>query len=178
MIYLSAGHHNADSGAVGNGYKEADLTKEFRNAIVKELDKMGVKYILDKDSETNSQYQGRIKPGSGSVLLDIHFNSATSNASGVEVLIANDANGDSRLFASEILKATISETALPNRGVKKESDSQHARIGILHRGAGIAALVEVGFISNANDIKAYKKALPELAKSYAKILKQFEDLRV
>lgn len=177
MIYLSAGHHNADSGAVGNGYKESELTIELRNAIVKELDVLKVKYILDKDSETNSQYQGRIKPGSGSVILDIHFNAATSNASGVEVLVANDANGDSRLFASEILKTTLSATGLPNRGVKKESDSQHDRIGILHRDAGIAALVEVGFISNSADIKAYKKALTHLAKSYAKILKQFEDLR-
>ena len=79
---------------------------------------------------------------------------------------------------TQSLLPTISATELPNRGVKKESDSQHSRIGILHRGAGIAALVEVGFISNANDIKAYKKALPDIAKSYAKILKQFEDLRV
>ena len=61
MIYLFAGHNNSDPGAVDSGYKEADLTKRFRNLVSKELDALGVKYILDKDSETNSQLLYRIK---------------------------------------------------------------------------------------------------------------------
>jgi len=37
MIFISAGHNpkgiKVDSGAVGNGYTEADLAVEFRNLV-------------------------------------------------------------------------------------------------------------------------------------------------
>lgn len=178
MIYISAGHHNADPGAVGNGYKEADLNKELRNAVIKELDLMKVKYIIDKDSETNTQYQRRIKPGSGSVLFDIHFNSSSNaTATGTEMIVAKNANKESKDMAKELLDVTVKLTGLRSRGVKTEADSHRGRLGILHTGAGISVLAEIAFISNKSDILAYKKALPELAKAYAKILKKYEDLK-
>ena len=36
-IFISAGHHNNDSGAIGSGYKENKLTIEFRDLVVSEL---------------------------------------------------------------------------------------------------------------------------------------------
>ena len=38
MIFISAGHHNTDPGAVANGYIERDLTKDARNLIIPSLD--------------------------------------------------------------------------------------------------------------------------------------------
>lgn len=38
-ILLIAGHGDGDSGAVGNGYKECDLTREFASLICSKLKK-------------------------------------------------------------------------------------------------------------------------------------------
>lgn len=39
-ILLIAGHGDGDSGAVGNGYKECDLTREFASLIYSKLKEM------------------------------------------------------------------------------------------------------------------------------------------
>ena len=177
MIYISAGHHDKDPGAIGNGYKESELNIELRDLIIKELDKMGVKYIKDKDWETNTQYQGRIKPGNGSVLLDIHFNSSSnSSATGAETIVKEGANTDSKNFAKDILNDVVTETKLKSRGVKSEKESHRGKLGILHTKAGISCLLEVGFISNINDIRTYKDSLKTLPKKIATTLKKYEDL--
>lgn len=37
-ILLIAGHGTGDSGTVGNGYEESDLTREFAALLIKKLD--------------------------------------------------------------------------------------------------------------------------------------------
>lgn len=176
VVYPSAGHHDNDPGAVSNGYKEADLTKEFRNLLLQEFDKVSHSYITDKDWESNSQYQGRIKPGSGSVLLDNHFNAGPATATGAEVYIAANATGHSLAFATRLAETTSRILGIKNRGVKRENASQHSRIGILHKGAGIAALLEICFITNKGDMEKYQEKKQELAKAIAAICIEFDNL--
>ena len=177
VVYPSAGHHNNDSGAVANGYKEADLTKELRNLISAELVKKGHKHIMDKDHETNRQHQNRIKPGSGSVLLDIHFNAhPNKTATGTEVFVKQNANANSIKMATEIAQLVSTTLGIANRGVKKESGSQHNRLGILHVGAGIAALLEVAFITNESDMAKYQANKHRLAIALAHLLIKYDDL--
>lgn len=153
MIYLSAGHHNSDPGAVANGYKESELCIKIRDAVAKELDKRGYKYILDKDSETLSQYIARIKPGSGSVVCDIHFNAvANSTATGVEVFYKND---NSKPIAASLSAELARVQGLKDRGAKGPKESNRGSLAILNTKAGIAVLPEIGFISNKNDLKAF-----------------------
>lgn len=176
-VYPSAGHHDKDPGAIANGYKETDVTKEFRNLVLDEFNKNDHPYITDKDWETNSQYQGRIKPGNGSVLLDFHLNAAANpTATGTEVYIAANANGHSLAFATKLSDVTAQILNIKNRGVKRENASQHSRIGILHRGAGIAALLEICFITNKSDMEKYQANKLELAKAIAKVCIEFDDL--
>jgi len=176
VTYPSAGHHNGDLGATTNGYREGELTQELRNLVVKELSCLNVKYITDKDDETNRQYQGRIKPADGSVIFDIHFNAGPPSATGTEVIISNVANDNSRLFARELVDGASRILGIRNRGVKGESGSQHSRVGILHLDAGIASLVEVCFITNEQDIAAYQVNKERLAAFYAKTLKKYDDM--
>ena len=83
--FISAGHHDNDPGAVANGYQENELTKDLRNRILKYGNSKEI--IVDRDSETNREYQNRIKPGAGSVVLDIHFDAGPSRVTGVTAFV-------------------------------------------------------------------------------------------
>ena len=178
-IYPSAGHHNADAGAVANGYKEADLTKEARNIIAGHSKAEDL--IMDKDYETNRQYQSRIKPGDGSVLLDIHFNAGSPTAGGTECFVNDrDFQNKSSLsykMASEICQLTAKVLGVNNRGVKSEKVSQHKRLGILNLGAGVSVLWEICFITSALDMQSYQMKKEELLKGVAEILKKYDDMK-
>lgn len=175
-VFPSAGHSNADPGAVANGFKEGELTKELRNMVAERLKAANHRFITDNDNESNLQYQGRIKPGSGSVLLDFHFNAGPPSATGTEVIVSNVANDNSRLFARELVDGASRILGIRNRGVKGETGSQHSRIGILHLGAGIAALAEVCFITNERDLAAYQVNKERLADFYAKTLMKYDNI--
>lgn len=175
VIFPSAGHHDNDPGAVYNGVKEADKNKEFRNLLSKHLGSH--KHIMDKDWETNTQYQKRIKPGSGSVLLDIHFNaSANLSATGTEMIVANNASKLSIAMANELAEGTACILGVKNRGVKTEAQTARGKIGILNLGAGIAVLAELCFISNPSDMAKYEANKEELARFFAQILIKYDNM--
>lgn len=175
VIFPSAGHHEKDPGAVYNGVKESEKNIEFRGLISKHLGDH--KHIMDKDSETNAQYQNRIKPGNGSVLLDIHFNaSANESANGTEMIIANNASAQSKQMATELAEGTACILGVKNRGVKTEAQTARGKIGILNLGAGIAVLAELCFISNKDDMAKYESSKEDLAKFYAEFLIKYDNL--
>lgn len=177
--FISAGHNNSDPGAVANGNKEADITKIVRDSIA--INARPTEIILDKDSETNRQYQGRIKPGAGSVIFDIHLNAAAKNTtSGIECFVNKkdfaNKNSLSYKMADRFCKEYSAILGIPNRGVKSESSSQHSRIGILNLGAGIAVLCEVDFITSTTAVQNIINHKDQLGKVGAKILQEFDDI--
>lgn len=180
MIFISAGHHydenGADPGAVGNGYKEADLTIEFRDLVCKQLDLLGAKYITDKETETLVEYITRIKPGSGSVLCEFHFNAGPATANGIEVIVKDNAAKPSYDLANEICNAGVEIIGLNNRGVKEEKHTARKRIGILRTPAGVSVLPELCFISNAKDLEKWNKGKHAYAVIVAQILKRYDDM--
>lgn len=180
MLYISAGHNpngiKTDSGAVGNGKREADLTVEFRNLVIEELKKSGAKYISDNDSERLGQYLKRAETGNGSVVLEFHFDaSVNSKATGATALVGVDADDNDKAFARDILYATVSTFGIKNRGVLSEADSHRCRLGLM-REKGIVALLELCFISNPADLKAYDLHKAELAGKIADILIKYDAL--
>lgn len=182
MIYASAGHNpgglKIDPGAIGNGKREADLTVEFRNLVIEQLKKSGAKYISDNDSESLGQYLKRIQTGSGSVVLEFHFDAAAStSATGCTALIGSDADMNNKAFAKELVEVTASILQIKNRGVLSEADSHRGRLGLM-RESGIVSLLEICFISNPADLSAYEKHKTELAVKIAAILIKYESVFV
>ena len=184
MIFISAGHHaqakniKPDPGAVANGYKEGDLTIEFRDLVCKELDAMGVKYIKDSDEESLVMYLNRIKTGSGSVVIEYHFDAASNiSATGTTSLVEEDSDRLDMNFAKEIANSTATILGIRNRGVMPESQSYRKRLALM-REEGIICLCEIGFITNINDLAAYHRNKVALAKDHARILKKYEDFIV
>lgn len=180
MIFTSAGHNNGgikiDPGAIGNGRREADLTVEFRNLVTAELSKKGAKFIVDNDTERLGEYLSRIKTGSGSVVLEFHFDASVNpKATGATVLIETDADANDRSFAKELLHATSSTLNIKSRGVLSESESHRGSLGLMKED-GILALLEICFISNINDLIAYDANKNILAEKIAAILLKYEAL--
>lgn len=180
MIFISAGHNpkgiKTDPGAIGNGYREADLTIEIRDLVCKELDTLGVKYIKDSDDETLAQYLQRVQTGNASVVIEFHFDAAATNtATGATSIVETEADRLDKTFAKEIVDATSKCLNIRNRGVISEADTHRGKLGLM-REEGIICLLEVGFISNPNDVNAYQCNKQALAMILAPIIKKYEDL--
>lgn len=176
MIFISAGHHLKDPGAVGSGTTEARETMIFRDLVCRELDQLGARYIKDNDAETLAQYLYRIKPGNASVVVEYHFNAASNPAiGGVETIVENEADRLDLAFAKELTNSIAGLTGLVNRGVKPESMTARKTLGLM-REEGIIALVELCFISNPGDMAKYRAQMVPLARAQAQIIKRYEDL--
>jgi len=178
--FISAGHNSkgikVDPGAVANGFTEADLALGFKTLVIKELLKRNVKVITDKDDERLGTYLDRIKTGSGSVVLEFHFDAATSSsATGTTALIGNDADRLDKAFAKELVETTAEVLAIKNRGVLSEKQSHRGSLGLM-REQGIVALLEICFITNDKDLNSYFLNKNELAVKIADIVKKYEDL--
>src|SRR5690554_4284596 len=52
-LFISAGHSDADPGAVGNGYTEADIVLEFRDYLAEALRARGVEFRKDGEPGQN-----------------------------------------------------------------------------------------------------------------------------
>ena len=166
MIFLLAGHHLRDSGAVANGRSENKETISLRNLIKSFIP---TKIVVDDDSDSLATVLQKIQTGNGSVVLDLHFNAASSTASGCEVLIGDDAEQNDIDLATDILAALVKNLGIKNRGIKKESETPRKRLGMM-RESGAVCLAEVCFISNKNDMAAYDKAFDSLARDIATVL--------
>lgn len=181
MVFLSSGHNSQsktikqDPGAIGNGYKEGDLAIEFKNLVVRELRALGVAYVLDSEEESLQAYVNRIQTGNASVVIEYHFDAATSTATGTTSLVELDRDKNDVAFATELSNTTASILGIRNRGVKTEADTRHKRLALMTE-TGIVCLHELAFISNANDVARFQKGKLQLAKAHATIIKKYEDL--
>lgn len=151
-VFPSAGHHNSDPGAMANGFIEMKEVDRIRTKVIDYLKSKNHSYETDENHETNSQYQNRIKPIKGDVLLDIHLDAGVPTANGVGVFVHNNASELTLKAANELVTNLSNSMGLKNRGVKFEKDTARGKIGILSK-SGITVLVELAFITNIEDMR-------------------------
>lgn len=174
--FISAGHHNKDSGAIGFGSrKESEEAIKFRDAVVKYCQQKGLKVITDNDDETLSQYLQRIQTGEGSVVIEFHFDAFNKIASGTTALVGNDADRLDKMFAQELSLVTSEILGVKNKGVKSESESHRGRLGLM-REQGTVCLLEICFIDNAEDMSKYDQNFFSLASGIANIIEKYEKI--
>lgn len=189
MIYICAGHasdkgHNYDSGAVGKyqgkTITEAQLTEDLRDSIVTYIngynatatDKVNLR--TDKDDWNLSDTIKNANTTEKDIVFDIHFNSATPKATGVEVFYPTEHTQLEKMYANLVLNKICSVTGLLNRGIKTEDKCRHKRLGIM-RPKGINLLVEICFITNENDMAIYFKHYNSIVEGIAKLLIQADN---
>lgn len=159
-IVLDAGHGGSDGGADstmnGTTYYEKNLTLSITKKVRDILVANGYNVVLTREGDTYPTLTERADLANqlnAALFISIHINSATADsASGTEVYYSEQNNGtaygtSSSVLAKNILDGMMKYMGTRNRGVKT---ADHA---VTRRSLMPAALVEVGFISNAEELQ-------------------------
>ncbi|WP_436913601.1 N-acetylmuramoyl-L-alanine amidase [Acinetobacter schindleri] len=169
---ITAGHSNTDPGAVNGKVKEADLVVNFRNAVTYYLREAGIQVKTDGTGSRNDPLSSAIKLIKGSsVAVEFHMNAAASKqANGVETI----ALPKDKKLAQELSAAVA--TALGSRlrgdnGWIDQSKSARGSLGYINAGG---LIVELGFISNEDELAVYQARYWIAAKAVAKVLIDYE----
>lgn len=164
-ILLIAGHGQGDPGAVGNGYRECDLTREAVSNIGKYLKCFAEVEIFD----FNRDMYKYIKSGSKypftdfDYVFEVHFNALNKNAYGTEILVHQNESGTD---VENAIIRNISALGFTNRGVKRRTDL--LVMNTVKKVYGVSyALAEICFIDNKNDISKYIANADKVAKAIA-----------
>ena len=177
QVYITAGHSLNQGGASSNGLREELLTIKDKELLLKHLEFQSkytdIEVISDDDSDSLQTVINKVKKQAekDDLLLDIHYNSARPKATGVEAFVKKGASETSVRTAKRIVEVFSKMMGIPNRGVKLENQSQHSRLGILHA-TDHAVLLEVGFITNKEEMEKVEEFRERLWIAVANILIQ------
>lgn len=159
-ILLIAGHGESDPGAIGNGYKEADLTREFVAGLIPLLTPFAEVDVYD----FNKKLSSRLAKGEKfdfkkyDYVFEVHVNALKQDIGdgknkGVEILV--HPKEKYTIVENEILKR-VSNLGFTNRGIKRRTDLTVMNICKGKQGVSYA-LLEVCFIDDADDMALYNK---------------------
>lgn len=177
VVAIDPGHGGKDSGAVGNGLYEKNLTLSIGQHMYNEL--RTYSKVIPYMTRTNDTYVGlkervqKAVAAQADVFVSIHINSAVAGARGAEVWVPNNSSyyksetaDKGRALGAKILKQ-LTNLGLKDRGVKtrnSESGNKYPDGSIADYYTVInecrlnkipAIIVEHAFISDAGDAIAY-----------------------
>ena len=159
-LFVIPGHGAGDSGAVGNGYQEAERVR----ALATKIKEYGGDSVVLSDFNLNSYKSNLIGKGlvpKDCVILELHLDSSVhSTAKGGHVIIHKKFTADN--FDNALAKM-ISEM-FPGRSQKIVGRTDLANVNRAANKGYNYRLVECCFISNADDIKKFNENMDELAK--------------
>lgn len=159
-IVLDAGHGGTDSGAISTIDKtvtEKALNLDMIERLNERFLMLGYDVILTRSEDEYIKLLDRARISNTSdadIFLSIHFNSTTNSTSkGIEVLYASEKNViiksvEQVHLAKAIQKELIESTGSTNRGVKNRAD-----LIVLNKTKNVAALCELGFLTNREDME-------------------------
>ena len=172
FVTVTAGHSNTDPGAVNGKYKEAELASQFRNAVAYYLREAGIQYKTDGVGILNQDLNAAIKLIKGSsVAVEFHMNAAASKqANGIETI----ALPKDKKLAQDLSKAVADAFGSRLRGDNgwiDQSQSARGKLGFISNGG---LIVELGFISNEEELFQFNARYWSAAKAVAKVLIEYE----
>lgn len=184
-VVIDAGHGGKDPGTSSRvGYLEKDLVLDIALRTRAHLAAAGVRVLLTRDGDRFWELEDRpylAARGGGDVFVSLHLNAAASRTvQGVETFVTaaenhpptagagvgkfpavpnNQFNHSNHVLGNQLQRALVGVTRAEDRGLK------HARFVVLRNSAMPAALIECGFLSNAQE--AQKLATPSYRESVA-----------
>lgn len=181
-VLLIAGHGYNDSGAVGNGTTERDFIRQhIVDRVQKYVKQAGVScdvYNKSQDMYQDTAYGQRLgnyrdygmywaKNQGYNVFVEFHLDAAGATAQGGHVIIASGLNADSiDTGIANVLDKYVDLRG--GKGIDKRNDLLHVnlakQLGINYR------LVELGFITNAGDMKEIRSDIEDFCREIAEAI--------
>jgi N-acetylmuramoyl-L-alanine amidase len=165
VIALDAGHGGVDSGALGNGKSEADLTWKIMTACKNKLEAYGFKIVLARQQSgyyPSNDFLYRVQrciDQGAQAFVSFHINSGPSGAHGAEVYAPTVNGTDYTQVSFELANKVMNNLAamgLTYRGVFQMKVGDEFAVIRCAREQGIPGiLIEHGFISNYGDVSNY-----------------------
>lgn len=158
VVVVDAGHGGNVPGATKMGVSEKDLDLQFVMQLKKLMDRNGknIGVYYTRTDDTNPSFESRVGLANASeadLFLSIHNNSTASgrmsSINGTEVMYKGaDTTGESKRFASLCL-----DHLLKSLGSKSKGTVVGDEVYIIRMSQVPVALVEVGFMTNANELE-------------------------
>ena len=136
---------------------------------------MGIKVYLTRDDDSDVTLAERCKSANKkhcTLFISVHRNSAEDKkANGIEAWVSRNPKGDEYTLAENLVANICKLTGQQNRGIKKGfRDNSFGDYYINSDTDMPSLLLEVGFITNDNDNKAFDEKLDETAETIAKTI--------
>lgn len=158
-IFFSVGHGLGfgDPGAVathsGTTYYEYTVAKNAldRAKVIMKAQGVNVEYVpLDLTLPLRIKWvNANIR--NDQCLVELHLNAASAAAQGAEMFHYRN-NPASAQLADQLLKVYCKSTGLKSRGIKPDTATRHKKLGIIADVRCRSVLLELGFITNKEDL--------------------------
>ncbi len=150
VVAIDPGHGGRDPGAVGiGGLRETDIVLDVSLQVQALLQQQGVQVVMTRQDDREIDLEPRVvtaNRASADLFVSIHANAISMSrpdVNGVETYHYGSGGGEE--LADILLQSILEATNLNSRGVKE------ARFYVLRRTNMPASLVEVGFVTGAQD---------------------------
>jgi len=157
VIFINAGHHLADPGAIYGSNKESDEVMKIRDLLVPMLEKYFEVHAVPDNLNLNDSIKwvnGKIFSTNDGLAVDIHLNSSVEGSipgTGAEALYYGWLSS-SKSIAKKLLDKYCEVTGYENRGVLSEKQTRFGVNGWVHNTNCWATLIECCFIDNPKDM--------------------------
>lgn len=166
-VCIDAGHGSHDEGTKSaSGVKEKDINLKVVLKLGKMLEKEGIQVVYTRKTDNLSWDGDEIEDlkervnisnrAKADVFISVHCNSGEDETySGIETWCRYP-NTDSSKLAKLVQDKLNSLNYSTGRGIKYESDGE---LAVLKNNNAAAILVELGFLSNSNDLAYLKSSI-------------------
>ena len=178
LVIVDAGHGGIDSGAVGNGLKEKDLTLQAAIYMYNRLEELGIRAVMTRTDDEYLPKADRVKRimnlynnDPNTLIVSNHINAG--GAEGVEIVYS--INSDSTL--ANMLLDNIGEAGQIKRKAYQrrlpENPNKDYYYIIRETGNAESVLVEYGFIDNTKDAYKLQNNLDDLVEGAVKAIAEY-----
>lgn len=155
-VVIDAGHGGTDPGAIGNGLKEKDITRQIADKVERLLDMYEVEVIQTRKKDENRTLAERChiaNVSNADLFVSIHINAG--GGTGYETYLHTSMKNKNTTIA--LKKAFHKQTLFKDRGLK------FANFQVLRGTQMTAILTENGFIDNTSDVFNIKNYIDTIA---------------
>ena len=158
IIVVDPGHGGTDPGATGiTGLLEKEINLAVAGKLVPLLKEAGAKVLVTRSGDQTVSNRNRVEMANkagADVYVSIHanaFSNPDSNGTETFYCFNSDNSSASRFLAHQLQREMVSSLGLRDRGVKATS------FYVLKNTEMPSALIELGFLTNANEEELLRK---------------------